>query len=187
MDKLCFRAIIIHAIKIFWKFAWNVTFQVFLKISLKLWNICVVLLNSNLQYGTWKHLKVYVKCHFSSFSKKRRLKSWQHLCCHKHKFVILYIKTFWKFMWNVTFQVFLKKQVEKLGTMCCRKHKFAILYIKTFWKFTWNVTFRSFSKKSWKIGKVCVVINIKLQYCSYLKMFWKFMWNNTFQVFLNKS
>ena len=61
-------------------------------------------------------LKIYVKCHVSSFS-KQKVEKLGALCCCKHKFAILYIKTFWKFTWNVTFQDVIKK-VEKLGNVC---------------------------------------------------------------------
>ena len=92
---------------------WNVTFQVFLKKLINEANLCCACtLVQN-------RLKVYVKCHFSSFSKKK-LKNWKHLCSRKLKFAIWYIKTCWKFTWNVTFQVFVKKKL-KIGNICCCK------------------------------------------------------------------
>ena len=91
-------------------------------------------------------LKVYVKCHISSFSKSYKI--WD-ICVVLNS--NLQYGTSKVCTWNVTFQVFVQK-LKNWEHLCCHELKFAIWYIKTVWKFTWNVTFQVFLKKVTKLG-----------------------------------
>ena len=121
-------------------------------------------------------LKVYVKCHISSFSKSYKI--WD-ICVVLNS--NLQYGTSKVCTWNVTFQVFVQK-LKNWEHLCCHELKFAIWYIKTVWKFTWNVTFQVFLKKlqNWEV--LCKWAPIG----NSTKTFESLSWNVTFQVFLKK-
>ena len=102
-------------------------------------------MNSNLQYGTSKHLESLRKMLHFKFSWKKYKTGDICVVIHSN----LEYGTSKVCMWNSTFQVFVKKlkNWEHLG---CRELQFAIWYIKTVWKFTWNVIFQVFLKNIWK-------------------------------------